>query len=551
MSTSPPASFADYLCARLVLEKGFVEGYPPEAEALAAQCHTVLTWTDGIAFGLVAVIDQTRHDPKVFTLKPEELVAIGTDCLGYTGTMQGVKVPVTIQLWEVGVSATPERRTKYEALHRPPGTEKVGISGWILDPEGTDPGARLWTTQRWYQTAHPGARWLRRVLTTPRASLEALREDVGTLAGDPTVTQPTLTYGLLGLIAVVFLGELYASGGASPTVPVLVSVGGLMRTLVVGEGQWWRLGTAPLLHGGWLHLLMNAISLWMVGNILEPLVGRRWYAALFVLGALGGSLLGLLLNAPNVVSVGASGAIMALFAAALTLTWKLPEGTHRGQLQGGLLRVLVPSLLPIATVRTGDHIDYAAHFGGALMGLALGLGLLALWPRREPLPRGSRVASGVALVGLCVALLGLSQGVRGALAAGAIIPASELPAGARYSDLMARADDLATRYPRDPRARFVRAIQRNARGDTRGAEADLRAGLAEGDILRTHFPDRRLEVALRSTLAEMLQERGEAAEARRVVAPVCGVRIDGQFPPQLILSGLCDEPGAAAPRRRR
>jgi len=291
---------------------------------------------------------------------------------------------------------------------------------------------------------------------------------------------------------------------------------------------------------------MNAVSLWMVGNVLEPLVGRAWFAALFVLGAFGGSLLGLVLNDPNIVSVGASGAIMALFAATLTVSWRLPDGAARSQIQGTMLRVLVPSLLPIMASPTGARIDYAAHFGGALMGVALGFGLMALWAPRQPLPRGAGVAKLVAVLGLCVAALGLSQGVRGSLSAAALIPPSELPAGARFSDLMSRADELATRYPRDPRARFVRALGRSQRGDTAGAEADLRAALSDEALLRSHFPDRRLEVSLRATLAEMLQERGDAAGARRVVAPVCGVRIGGQTPPQLILSGLCDE---APPRR--
>ena len=542
MTTAEPMSFAEYLCARLVLQKGFVEGAPPEAAPLAAQCHHTLTWTDGFGLVLVAVIDHTRPDPRSFTLSAEALLEVGTACLGYTGTMQGVKMPVGIQLWEVGVSAGPERRTKYAAVARTPGTERVDVSAWVLDPDAANPDARLWTTVPWYRASHPGRRWLQRALTEPRKSLEALADDAATVPGDPSVTRPVLTYALLGVIAAVFAGEMYAAGAATPTVSTLVSVGGLVRARVVEDGQWWRFGTAPLLHGNWLHLLMNAVSLWMVGNVLEPLVGRAWFAALFVLGALGGSLLGLVLNPAHVVSVGASGAIMALFAAALTVSWKLPEGTMRGELQGGLLRVLVPSLLPIAAVRTGDRIDYAAHFGGALMGVALGLGLMALWPRRSPVPRAQGVARAVGVLGLCVALWGVSQGVRGAASAAVLIPPNELSPTARYSDLMARADELATRYPRDPRARFVRAMARVSRGETRAAEEDLRAGLADEALLRTQFPDRRLEVSLRASLAEMLQERGETAEARRVVAPVCDVRIAGQTPPQLILLGLCDTP---------
>ena len=57
-------------------------------------------------------------------------------------------------------------------------------------------------------------------------------------------------------------------------------------------------------------------ELLMAGLVLETVLGRAWTAALFFLEALGGSILSIALNPPTMVSVGASGASVAMLAAA-------------------------------------------------------------------------------------------------------------------------------------------------------------------------------------------------------------------------------------------
>ena len=47
--------------------------------------------------------------------------------------------------------------------------------------------------------------------------------------------------------------------------------------------------------------------------------------ALFVIGALGGSLASLTINPDNIASVGASGAIMGMLAAGIILALRLPR----------------------------------------------------------------------------------------------------------------------------------------------------------------------------------------------------------------------------------
>ena len=67
---------------------------------------------------------------------------------------------------------------------------------------------------------------------------------------------------------------------------------------------------------------MNGFCLYLAGRVLETLVGRSWLVVIFLVGALGGSVASLLINPPNLLTVGASGAIMALFAAIFTLSFR-------------------------------------------------------------------------------------------------------------------------------------------------------------------------------------------------------------------------------------
>jgi len=61
-------------------------------------------------------------------------------------------------------------------------------------------------------------------------------------------------------------------------------------------------------------------------------------------------------------------------------------------------RVLVPSLLPLFST-SNVHIDYGAHFGGALSGAVVGAFLLKFWPKTECIPQLRKVAAVTSVVG--------------------------------------------------------------------------------------------------------------------------------------------------------
>ena len=54
----------------------------------------------------------------------------------------------------------------------------------------------------------------------------------------------------------------------------------------------WRLLTAVFVHGGFLHLALNMLALWMLGQSLEPMLGRARFLALYLISGLGGSVAG-------------------------------------------------------------------------------------------------------------------------------------------------------------------------------------------------------------------------------------------------------------------
>jgi membrane associated rhomboid family serine protease len=230
-------------------------------------------------------------------------------------------------------------------------------------------------------------RWRAACRAEPDSAHAAEREP----RGAPTLNRPWLTYVLLAILAAVYACELVfavtPSKAGSPSVVTLAYLGGNLGNRIWQSSEWWRLFTAPLLHGGALHILLNGFVLWAAGTALEKLVGWRWLGAIFVLSALGGSLGSLAVNPPNVVGVGASGGIMGLLAALFVMTWRLPAGVARQGLQSRAVRTILPALLPgVSAGSSGVTIDYAAHGGGLITGALVAMALLRAWPkdRKDP-----------------------------------------------------------------------------------------------------------------------------------------------------------------------
>lgn len=352
---------------------------------------------------------------------------------------------------------------------------------------------------------------------------------------------PVLIWVLLAVLAAVFGVELLCgvgdgnSSSFEPSLATLIALGGLNRTLVLQDGEWYRLFSAPLLHGGVVHLALNALALLIAGGLLERLVGRAWLLALFTIGALGGSLMSLAINPTTVVSVGASGAIMGLLATGLVLSFRLPHGRQRTQVQLGMLQMLVPSLLPLAASVTGQHVDFGAHLGGTLAGGVAGLAMLTLWRETSPQPPAiGRVLAAAGLAAFAWAVVAAAANYPGYAAE--LIPSDQLPK-ADAADRQESAD-LVARYPHDPRAHFLRAESLLDAGDKKGAEQELRAALAQERTLSMRFKPE-LEWRLRTLLALLLVDEGRTVDATETAQPVCAAAAPASMLAALADAHLC------------
>jgi TPR repeat protein len=221
------------------------------------------------------------------------------------------------------------------------------------------------------------------VESAPEPTVEPAPAIVPQLAPQPPVAPtprpeytPVATVVVAVVLVLAFIAEAVASmdtltGLASPSVNALVALGGVSRDLVLSANEWWRLVAGPLLHGDLMHLVMNGVVLLFAGMVVESRLGHARWLVVYGVGATCGALASTFANPANIVSIGASGAVMAVLGTMFMLSFTEPDPATKASLLQNSLRFLVPSLLPVAT--TGGAVDLAAHFGGALGGVALGL----------------------------------------------------------------------------------------------------------------------------------------------------------------------------------
>jgi membrane associated rhomboid family serine protease len=144
------------------------------------------------------------------------------------------------------------------------------------------------------------------------------------------------------------------------------------------------------MHANLGHISANMVSLVPAAAIVEYLYGRR-VSLIYLLGGLAGAVVSFAWKAHGPMSVGASGAIFALYGTfggyVLRHVGRLPHW-HRWRAK----RIYLP-LLALATLPSILHADWRAHTGGFAAGLLLGLllppherGRRFLLPRRAGPP---------------------------------------------------------------------------------------------------------------------------------------------------------------------
>ncbi|HEY7463325.1 MAG TPA: rhomboid family intramembrane serine protease [Candidatus Limnocylindria bacterium] len=183
-----------------------------------------------------------------------------------------------------------------------------------------------------------------------------------------------VTWAIVAINVAVFIADLALAGaqgfglmgGAGP----LVEAGAISRTAVL-DGNWWTLLTSAFLHLGLLHIGFNMYALWLFGPIIEQLYGHVEYLVLYLLCALGGSVL-TIIAAPDSAAVGASGAIFGLFGLAFVVS------RRRHLLLGPQARSILSQagtllLLNLFITFAVPGISWTGHLGGLLVGAMIGL----------------------------------------------------------------------------------------------------------------------------------------------------------------------------------
>ena len=190
---------------------------------------------------------------------------------------------------------------------------------------------------------------------------------------------PTSGYGAVTLIvvsiALVFLVTNSYSLFPSPltrAIELNCYNNGMLVPASVFAGEYWRLFTFLFLHAHLMHLLLNVIALFWLGKVAEKIYGMPSFLCIYFLSGILSGVVSIAF-APDLAAIGASGAIMGIFGAVSAGIFRLknflPASIRKKQLtlMIGLLvfQLIIDQIIP--------HIDVAAHLGGLITGIALGL----------------------------------------------------------------------------------------------------------------------------------------------------------------------------------
>jgi membrane associated rhomboid family serine protease len=201
----------------------------------------------------------------------------------------------------------------------------------------------------------------------------------GTQVADPRIT----SFVLIGLNVLVWLAIQATGGRSSALVDQLallpdsavrqLSDGSIVVIRGVDDGAWWQLVTSMFAHVEPLHLGFNMLALYFLGPVLESVLGRARFLALYLVSGLAGSAAVMLLSEPHGQTLGASGAIFGLMGALAVVAVKV-----RGQFQ----TVLMWIGLNLVFTFTVSGISWQGHLGGLVAGALIGAAMV-LAPRKH------------------------------------------------------------------------------------------------------------------------------------------------------------------------
>ncbi len=180
-----------------------------------------------------------------------------------------------------------------------------------------------------------------------------------------------VTLVLIAVNVLAFALEAVLSGmSVNISSRVLVNMGAMYVPAMQSAADLYRFVTPMFLHMDLMHLGFNMVALYSVGEVLERVLGKGNFLALYFVGGVTGnavSYMSAVLTGANVVSAGASTSVFGLFVA-VALLGLLVKGNRSffAQFSKGMLGVIAVN---VAYTLLVPGISVAGHLGGALGGL--------------------------------------------------------------------------------------------------------------------------------------------------------------------------------------
>ncbi|KAM7253346.1 hypothetical protein ACFE04_025964 [Oxalis oulophora] len=153
-----------------------------------------------------------------------------------------------------------------------------------------------------------------------------------------------------------------------PSASTLDQMGAVRKELLVENHQTWRLFTSPLLHAGAIHLIINLVSVILIGILLEQEFGPLRIGLIYVLSALVGSFTSALFvrNSPAVTSSGALFGLLGAMLSWVVQNWNVYNNK--------LLALAFPLIVSTINFLLGllPYVDNFSNIGGFISGFLLG-----------------------------------------------------------------------------------------------------------------------------------------------------------------------------------
>jgi len=172
------------------------------------------------------------------------------------------------------------------------------------------------------------------------------------------------TFVLIAANVGVYAFTSILSGGLTTSQEVVNALGQINTS--VWNGEVWRLFTAMFVHANIVHIFGNMLFLLIFGLRAEDMFDIREYLLIYFLSGLSGGFLTLILWPPDIISIGASGAIFGILGATMIYA--------RRSIGQSIMSALVYVFF-LFIINLGPDVNWLSHLGGLGAGLLIGYAL--------------------------------------------------------------------------------------------------------------------------------------------------------------------------------